>query len=125
MLHSDTMQGDPAPKPHPGPLGFPNKSLNVYSTRRVLEELGSKETSIILIELLKTFKDHMYDMFVLSPTPAGQVAVRLAGYHFLTNELNEKEIISTINLKIPETVWFKVDDYHDKYIGTLLFPDEY
>ena len=125
MQHTNPVQDGYHSAPHPSPLGFPGKNLQVFSTRRVLTELGFQETNIILIEMIKTFNDHMYDMFILSPTPSGQVQVRLAGYHFLTNELNEKKIISSLRIEIPETVWFKVDDYHDHYVGTLLFPDEY
>jgi len=125
MQHTNHMQNEYNPAPHPNPLGFPGKNLQVFSTRRVFSELGFQETNIILIEMLKTFNDHPYDMFVLSPTPEGQTAVRLSGYHFLTNELNEKMIISTIRLTISETIWFKIDDHGAQYIGTLLFPDEY
>ena len=121
MLQSDAVQSEV----HPLPPAFTEKNLQVFSTRRVFSELGFQETNIILIELLKTFNDHMYDMFVLSPTPEGHTEVRLAGYHFQTNELNEKKIISTLRLTIPETIWFKVDDHGTNYIGTLLFPDEY
>ena len=111
--------------PHNLPIGFPNKALKVYSTRRVFEKLGFLETNIILIEMMKHFQDHMYDMFVLSPTRLGKVEVRLSGYHFLTNQLDEKKIISTIDIEIPERIWFKIDDHHNNYVGTLLFPDEY
>ncbi len=121
MLQNNAVQNEV----HPLPPAFTDKNLQVFSTRRIFSELGFQETNIILIELLKTFNDHMYDMFVLSPTEDGQTTVRLAGYHFLTNELNEKKIISTIRLTIPETIWFKIDDHGTHYIGTLLFPDEY
>lgn len=118
-------ENHPEMHPHNLPIGFPNKDLRVFSTRRVFTELGFLETNIILIEMLKHFQENMFDMFVLSPTTSGKAEVRLSGYHFLTNELNEKSIISTIDLKIPEKIWFKVDDHHDFYVGTLLFPDEY
>jgi len=121
MLQTNTEQGEV----HPLPIPLTEKNLQVFSTRKVFSELGFQETNIILIELLKIFNDHPYDMFVLSPIPEGQTAVRLAGYHFQTNELNEKKIISTIRLTVPEPIWFKVDDHGTHYIGTLLFPDEY
>jgi len=121
MLQTNAVQSEV----HSLPPAFTKKNLQVFSTRRIITELGFQETNIILIEILKTFNDHPYDMFVLSPTKEGQTEVRLAGYHFRTNELNEKKVISTIRLSIPETVWFKVDDHHDHYVGTLLFPDEY
>jgi len=63
-------------------LGDREKALKLYSTRRVFDKLGFRETNIILIEMMKQFRDHMFDMFVLSPTKAGKVEVRLAGYHF-------------------------------------------
>ena len=110
---------------HNLPVGFPNKDLRVFSTRRVFDKLGFLDTNIILIEMLKLFKENMYDMFVLSPTRLGKVEVRLSGYHFLTNQLDEKKIISTIDMEIPERIWFKIDDHHNNYVGTLLFPDEY
>jgi len=28
-------------------------------------------------------------------------------------------------MEIPERIWFKIDDHHNNYVGTLLFPDEY
>jgi len=121
MLQTNAVQSEV----HSLPPAFTKKNLQVFSTRRVFIELGFQETNIILIEMLKIFNDLPYDMFALSPTVEGHTAVRLAGYHFQTNELNEKKVISTIRLAIPETIWFKVDDYHDHYVGTLLFPDEY
>ena len=121
MLQPNSATGEA----HRLPPTLPTKNLKVFSTRRVFSELGFQETNIVLIEMLKIFNDHMFDMFVLSPTPNGQTSVRLSGYHFQTNKLNEKKIISTIRLEIPETIWFKVDDHGTNYIGTLLFPDEY
>jgi len=125
MQHTDNVLSDHRPGLSPQPIDLPNKNLKIFSTRGVFTELGFQETNIMLIELMKHFDDHKYDMFVLTPTREGQAEVRLAGYHFLTNELNEKKIISTIRLEIPRTMWFKVDDYSDHYVGTLLFPDEY
>jgi len=127
MLTRKKVLGNDRPEIHTHnlPIGFPNKALKVFSTRRVFEKLGFLVTNIILIEMMKHFHDHMYDMFVLEPTDSGKVSVRLSGYHFLTNQLNEKKIVSTIDMEISSRIWFKVDDHHDNYVGTLLFPDEY
>ena len=125
MLGSAVQVNTPQAKSSSSPLEIPIKGLQVFSTRGVFEELGSLETNILLIELMKLFEDHRYDMFILSPNEGGKTEVRLAGYHFLTNELNEKKIISSLRIDIPEIIWFKVDDHGTHYIGTLLFPDEY
>ena len=107
------------------PFEISQKPLEVFSTRQVLNMLGKEVAGIFIFEMLRAFKDHPFDMFVLEPRPDGRTDVRLAGYHFTTMKLDEKSIVFTINFKIPETLWFKVDDYKKSFIGTLLFPEEY
>ena len=99
------------------------KPLAFLATSAVNHAL--KQTSLVLsIYLGGLFKDFPYDMFVLEPKE-NETEVRLAGYNFKTQLLNEDSIIAKLPIKINRRLWFKVDDYGTKFVGTLLYPEEY
>ena len=79
----------------------------------------------ILIEILKLFPNHPYDMFVIDGDGLEGSTVRLAGYHLITNTLDEKTVIASFVWDLTDKYWFKVDDYGEHYVGTLLLPEEY
>jgi hypothetical protein len=64
-------------------------------------------------------------MLVFEMTKDGCQQVRLSGYDFITNVLDEKTIAYKAKSLLTDTFWFKVDDYESHYLGTFLFPDEY
>lgn len=79
-----------------------------------------------LIRLVNSlFGDYPYDMMVFEPNDVGLLQIRLAGYNFDTNQLDETTIVAKTELKIDRPFWFKIDDYGDRYVGTFLFPEEY
>ena len=78
-----------------------------------------------LIRLVNAlFGDFPYDMMVFEPNDQGMLDVRLAGYNFENNELNEETVICSTVFKFPRKFYWKVDDYGDRYVGTFLFPEE-
>ena len=64
-------------------------------------------------------------MYVIEPDANGKLQIRLAGYSYITNQLDEETIIASTELTSIKVIWFKIDDYGDKYIGTLLLPEDY
>lgn len=101
------------------------KRLETYITRGFQAEMDP----LFVINLIRIvnalFGDFPYDMLVFEPNETGYLQIRLAGYHFTTNQLDETTVVATTRLKIDRTFWFKIDDYGDRYIGTFLFPEEY
>jgi uncharacterized protein YfaT (DUF1175 family) len=75
---------------------------------------------------LEILQKYPYDMLIFEMPDEEHLRVRLAGYHLLTEELNETKVVfKTTSLKI-RTFWLKIDrDENGDYIGTFLFPDEY
>lgn len=54
--------------------------------------------------------------------------VRAAGYDLATDsKLDEKTVIMETNeyTLLDSVVWFKLDNYGDRYVGTFLFPSDY
>lgn len=102
-----------------------SKPLKVFATRGVVANLGEQTTSEILIEILKLFPDHPYDMFVIEDNGEHGCRIRLAGYHLITNTLDEKTVIASFVWRLAENYFFKVDEYDDHFCGTMLLPEEY
>lgn len=102
-----------------------SKPLKVFATRGVVASIGEQTASEILIEILKLFPDHPYDMYVIGSTGEEGSSVKLAGYHLVTNDLDETTVIASFSWHLGENIWFKVDDYGEHFVGTLLLPEEY
>jgi len=101
------------------------KRLETYMTRGFQIEMDPF-TVIKIIRLINSlFGTWPYDMFVFEAGEGGYLQIRLAGYNFQTNQLDETTIVAKTALKIDRKFWFKIDDYGDRYIGTFLFPEEY
>lgn len=102
------------------------KPLKVVATEGVNNKYGGLELMMYVNMMKKLFSRYPYDMFVIEYNEKKETLhVRLAGYSFETDELNEDKIVYTVDSLPVDTIWFKVDDYGDYYVGTFLFPDEY
>lgn len=101
------------------------KRLESYMTSGFHAEMDPIMIFYLIRLVNSLFEDFPYDMLVFEPTDQGIFQVRLAGYNFETNELDEETIICTILYKFPRTFWWKVDDYTDRYLGTFLFPEDW
>lgn len=105
---------------------FQGKPLKVVATANVADTFPSDLFLHCQRLLLTILPEHPYDMFVFEQKD-GKWQIRIAGYHFQTNELEEKKIVyqhpSPINPI--ETLWAKIDDQKDFYSLTFLYPSDY
>ena len=79
----------------------------------------------LLGRLITLFVEFPYDMFIVEPGQNDKLQIRLAGYSFQDQTLNEETVVSQTDLVGENVIWFKVDDYQDRYVGTLLLPEDY
>lgn len=101
------------------------KPIEFVATAGLNEKYGGIELVSYIRTALAILQKYPHDMLVFSMADDNHLQVRLAGYHFQTNVLDETTVVfKTESLHI-DTFWLKVDDYGEKYIGTFLFPDEY
>ena len=102
------------------------KKLDVVMTSNLKDQLDPELICSILVLLIPLFRMYPCDMYVIEPDEKGRLQIKLAGYSFQDNTLDEETIISQTDLVAGEKViWFKVDDYQDRYVGTLLLPEDY
>jgi len=98
------------------------KPIEFFATATVAEN-ARVDLLITLIDQL--IKRHAVDMYVFEKT-GDKTKVRSAGYHLDDDTiLDEKTPLGEYSLNITQKLWFKIDDYGDKYIGTFLYPSEY
>jgi hypothetical protein len=110
-------------------LKLNGKVLEIYSTSSWSSKYG--QNPLLMIIFMNTLRmvlgKYPVDMLVFERKDGNDFSVRLAGYNFITNVLDETTIAYASEL-FPveiERFWFKIDDYGDKYVGTFLFPSEY
>ena len=101
------------------------KSLQVFITSNLQGQIDPDLTGGILAMLIPLFEQYPVDMYVIEPDENGKLQIRLAGYSFVDNQLDEETVIKRTDLPGDRVIWFKIDDYGDKYIGTLLLPEDY
>lgn len=110
-----------------GPGGKPIVGV---MTAGVDAEYGPLEGGMWLGEAVKAFLKFPVDMIVLEWAEGGKLTFRAAGYTMdkdgVEGPLEEKKVITTLTevMKVRK-MWLKVDDYGDKFVATLLFPEEY
>ena len=99
------------------------KPLRMFATSTVAQEL-QKTLPKLMASLLEAFRDDTMDMYVVE-NKEGSSQIRAAGYRNFTGKLDETTIFKKCDYQVSKTLWFKVDDYGESYIGTILFPEEY
>jgi len=101
------------------------KELEIFFTPGI-QSLLIPSLLIKCVEQLKIiFERYRVDMFVFENDEDGNASIRLAGYYFESDLLDEETIVYTDAYPLPDRFWCKIDDYGDKYVGTFLLPDEY
>ena len=102
------------------------KAVEMYSTANFISKIGEVMARSYYDVMLKILGEYDYDMFVFEPE-GEDIRVRAAGYSFSADELEENLIVSRFTplLPITDTVWFKIDDYGDRFLGTFLMPEDY
>lgn len=89
----------------------------------------SRMNPLLVVNLIRIvnalFVDYPYDMLVFEPNGEGYLQIRLAGYQFDTNQLDEDTVIATTRIKLDQIFWWKVDDYGKYYVSTFLFPEDW
>ena len=99
------------------------KPLKMFATRTVVQELRTTLPTLIA-SLLEVFKNNVMDMYVVEEA-SNKVQIRAAGYRNFDGKLDEETVLKKCDFEIPKSLWFKIDDYGDCYVGTILFPEEY
>jgi len=106
-------------------MKFLDKELRIVATQGFDSLYTGLEAALYTKITLQILQKHPVDMLVFEMCGENHFHVKLAGYDFITNKLDETTIaFKTESLHI-ETFWFKVDDYVDYYVGTFLLPSEY
>jgi len=89
----------------------------------------SQMDPLLVVNLIRIvnalFGDYPYDMLIFEPDKEGCLQVRLAGYHFETDHLDEETVILETKIKLERVFWWKVDYYGDHYVGNFLFPEDW
>jgi hypothetical protein len=102
------------------------KQLQVLMTTNLQRQIDPDLSGRLLAIVIPLFVQHPYDMFVIEPGDQGKLRIRLAGYKFEDGTLDEHTIISQTDLVADNVIiWFKIDDYGERYIGTMLLPEDY
>ncbi|MDP8269121.1 MAG: hypothetical protein P9L97_10365 [Candidatus Tenebribacter davisii] len=101
------------------------KKLEVVMTSNLQRQIDPDLCGSLLVILIPLFAQYPCDMFIVEPGQNNKLQIRLAGYSFITNELDEETIISRTEMVGEKVIWFKVDDYQNRYVGTLLLPEDY
>ncbi len=101
------------------------KKLEVFMTSNLQQQIDPDLTCSILALVIPLFAQYLYDMFVIEPGKNSKLRIRLAGYNFDDQTLDEETIVANTDLPGERVIWFKIDDYGDRYIGTLLLPEDY
>ena len=104
---------------------FNNKEIRFTATSVFNEKYGGLEAFMYIKIALHVLEKHPVDMLVFEMIEEGVQQVRLSGYDFRTNILDEKTVVFKTKSLPTDTFWLKVDDYETHYVGTFLFPDEY
>lgn len=106
-------------------MQFLGKEIKFVATRGFDSEHGGIVTMMYVQMAMEVLATHLVDMLVFEMDGDDHMQVRLAGYDFNTEELDE----STVALKFAslpiKTFWLKVNDYGEHFVGTFLFPEEY
>jgi hypothetical protein len=106
-------------------MQFLDKEIKVVVTQGFDALYGGLEATLYIKTAMEVLRKYPVDMLIFEMPDDEHFQVRLAGYNFNTDKLDEKTVaFKTKSLKI-ETFWFKVDDYEDHYVGTFLMPSEY
>jgi hypothetical protein len=101
------------------------KPLQFVATSAFVEEYPPMERILYANTAVRILQKHPVDMLVFEMSDKNHYQVRLAGYHFQTNELDETSVVFKVkSLKI-KTFWLRIDDDGEHYIGTFLFPEDY
>ncbi len=104
------------------------KPIQMVITSNLNSQITPEFKAFLTLKLLAVFTHEPYDMFVIEPIEEQKdmMNIRISGYHYQTNELEEERIIEVID--VPENtpkIWFKIDDYGDYYLSTLMLPEDW
>jgi hypothetical protein len=103
---------------------FNGKEIEFVATAGFDRKYGGLEAALYIKIALSVLQKYPVDMLVFEMVGEG-LQVRLAGYDFRTNVLDEKTVAWKSKSLPTDTFWLKVDDLGNHFLGTFLFPDEY
>jgi hypothetical protein len=103
------------------------KEIEFYQTAHFNEEIDGLLAIVFTAEALKCLTIHPVDMLVFE-TKGDILNIRSAGYPLDDPDdpfPDEETVLAKTKSTMTETVWLKIDDYGDKFIGTFMFPEDY
>jgi hypothetical protein len=103
---------------------FNGKEIKFVMTQGFAGDYNDVVTADFIRVALSVLKKHPVDMLVFE-TKNGKMDVRLAGYDFTTNELDEETVAFSCESIPRDTFWLKLDDQGDFYSATFLYPSEW
>ena len=105
-----------------------NKEIKLGATTAWNDMYGGLEAKYYITLAIKVLRQKPVDMLVFENVTEGEelkMQVRCAGYDFVTRELDQTStFFKDTSLKIKK-FYFKIDDYGDHYVGTMIFPEEW
>jgi hypothetical protein len=104
---------------------FNGREIRIVLAAQFNKLYGGLETFLYTRIALSVLKKYPVDMLVFEMTEDGFQRVRLAGYNFLTQELDETTVAYKAKSLETEKFWFKVEDYGEFYLGTFMLVGEY
>lgn len=102
-----------------------SKLIKMYKTANFAAVFANYTHLQLETIVYNLFIHHPFDMLVGEPCKNGGFQIRVAGYHFVTEELDEKTILYVSQDQIPQRFWMKTDDYGDYYVMTIMLPSDY
>lgn len=102
------------------------KDLRIVATSAFDSHYDRLEKCLLVTCVLESLSKHPVDMLVVSGD-GKKLQVRSAGYRLgEASSLDEDTIVFEDEQLFPvRKFWFRVDDYGEYYMGTLLFPEDY
>lgn len=111
-----------------------DKKIEMFLSRGVALKYGDTELAVfVLTKIREKIRQDGFDFYKVF-VKDGQILMQRNGYNLFDTTKPVDEIGITERLDVPATtyleltdecLWGKVDDYGDRFIVTLLFPNEY
>ena len=105
------------------------KELQICASKAWDKMYGGMEASYYVTLAVKVLREHPVDMLVFENVGEEdklQMQIRSAGYDLKTDSiLDETSVFFKGDSLEIKKFWFKLDDYGDKYVGTMIFPEDY
>lgn len=100
--------------------------VKTVATSSIIAEIGDVQAGALILLALRLLQNHPVDMLIFEDGK-----VRSAGYYLYDykgnkeNETLDETTILATDAPKTKKIYFKVDNYGDYFVGTLLFPSDW